>query len=460
MCCVSCINSAAAQGDSATRPMFRGASDGSAVVSNVLISPGARRAAESDESIKSMSPSVSSPSQTIVGSRSFETGALPGGRCANWVNRVSNRRISAVLSGKDKVCRIKRVFCSAENPMSGNRFAIVSARTRTNGMASNSGDWRQSGSAHGFLHVSSGANDWQYRNFVHSADASCGDDDAQRARRSGHGLNMRHALTMCAACTVSAMICLRCAGEKFRFGSSEISAAEMPSPTRAQKVARWIFSNRCVISAFFRQSQRDKISDSAMTQSSAPADLAALSKSRFKPESMGFAAPKKNARGGSRTRGLWLRRPTLYPTELPAQKTKSCKKSPIAGQTKPRETTLTGKADLIKTACRRRAVPRKKRNGFFKERETGLEPATSTLARLHSTTELLSQFRRNQQSFIPSAKAAYKLIAVDMSTLFFEYFCNPRNCGLLRIATDCILSVAHWSRLHFAYCAGLRCDRI
>ena len=64
----------------------------------------------------------------------------------------------------------------------------------------------------------------------------------------------------------------------------------------------------------------------------------------------------QNARGGSRTRGLWLRRPTLYPTELPAQNN-NLKKKPVNRRQK---------------------------------RETGLEPATSTLARLHSTTELLS----------------------------------------------------------------------
>ena len=83
----------------------------------------------------------------------------------------------------------------------------------------------------------------------------------------------------------------------------------------------------------------------------------------------------QNARGGSRTRGLWLRRPTLYPTELPAQNN-NLKKKPVNRRQK---------------------------------RETGLEPATSTLARLHSTTELLPHAYGISRSFFMEATSRFEL---------------------------------------------------
>ena len=46
-------------------------------------------------------------------------------------------------------------------------------------------------------------------------------------------------------------------------------------------------------------------------------------------------------------------------------------------------------------AGRKVALERKRREGLQVERETGFEPATSTLARLHSTTELFPLMRKD-----------------------------------------------------------------
>src|SRR5262245_21436227 len=54
-----------------------------------------------------------------------------------------------------------------------------------------------------------------------------------------------------------------------------------------------------------------------------------------------------------------------------------------------------GIAELALSRRRKRRRPtRLRESAFFAERETGFEPATSTLARWHSTTELLPQLRR------------------------------------------------------------------
>ena len=60
------------------------------------------------------------------------------------------------------------------------------------------------------------------------------------------------------------------------------------------------------------------------------------------------------------------------------------------------------------------------------ERETGFEPATSTLARLHSTTELfpLAPFFITTAIFLVKGKTAAYLGGVIFSALFFSVVCS------------------------------------
>ena len=120
----------------------------------------------------------------------------------------------------------------------------------------------------------------------------------------------------------------------------------------------------------------------------------------------------QNARGGSRTRGLWLRRPTLYPTELPAQNN-NLKKKPVNRRQK---------------------------------RETGLEPATSTLARLHSTTELLSHTIERTQIRSVGDGGLYACVPYLSSLFFIRCFFLGRPISLSLNTGSLFCQFAHLLR--------------
>ena len=93
-----------------------------------------------------------------------------------------------------------------------------------------------------------------------------------------------------------------------------------------------------------------------------------------------------------------------------------------------------------KAALRRPSVPLR---GEILERETGFEPATSTLARLHSTTELLPPFRatrgagRNRRSLVRRESYPFWRAVVNNSRLLSGIFRNafPRCRSDYRPAT-------------------------
>lgn len=79
---------------------------------------------------------------------------------------------------------------------------------------------------------------------------------------------------------------------------------------------------------------------------------------------------------------------------------------------------------LLRFDLRRPPGPKKKPRlkSRLLERETGFEPATSTLARLHSTTELLPQER--SAFYQPFLGDAIKKSAVDV----LRTNCGPGSC--------------------------------